>query len=167
MARIRHATPADAPAMLGLHHATVHEAAAAHYPASVLADWAPPADARRLDVFCEAIAGGAETFLVAEDAAGIVGFGSLVTATWEVRAVYVHPRAGRRGVGAGILAALEDVARAGCAGHLELDASLNAEAFYRARGYRAVERRTCRLATGRAMPCVRMVKRLDGSSRPR
>ena len=163
MAEIRQATPGDAAAMLQVHLAAVHETAAAHYPAEVLDDWSPGADASRVDLFRQAIARGAETFLVAEDATGIVGFGSLAPATWEVRAVYVHPRAGRRGVGAGILAGLEDLARARRAAHLTLDASLNAEAFYRARGYHAVECRACRLAAWRAMPCVRMVKRLTGA----
>jgi hypothetical protein len=61
-------------------------------------------------------------------------------------------------VGARILVRLEALALARRAGHLKLDASVNAEAFYVVHGYRRVDHRTCRLASGRGMPCVRIVK---------
>ena len=49
---------------------------------------------------------------ISRDASGVVGFGALVPTKGEVRAVYVHPRAARRGVGSAILAQLETLALA-------------------------------------------------------
>jgi hypothetical protein len=41
---------------------------------------------------------------------------------------------------------------------LQMDASLTAEAFYRAAGYQIVERGVHRMRTGNMMACVKMVK---------
>jgi hypothetical protein len=43
---------------------------------------------------------------------------------------------------------------------LQMDASVNAEAFYRRAGYDVVERGTHRLRSGLQMACVKMSKRL-------
>ena len=45
---------------------------------------------------------------------------------------------------------------------LELEASLNAEAFYRRHGYEVVERALHRLASGHDMASVKMRKSLTG-----
>jgi hypothetical protein len=73
--------------MVSVHYAAVHETAAVAYPPEVLDDWSPTADAGRVDAFRRATADEAETFLVTEDVIGTVGFGSLVLATLEIRAV--------------------------------------------------------------------------------
>jgi hypothetical protein len=46
---------------------------------------------------------------------------------------------------------------------LHMDASINAEAFYRRAGYDVIARGTHRLRTGHEMACIRMSKRLRGS----
>ncbi|HWT11683.1 MAG TPA: GNAT family N-acetyltransferase, partial [Allosphingosinicella sp.] len=82
----------------------------------------------------------------------------------ELVACYVLPEAARRGVGARLVRALERIARREGAGQLTLSASLNAEPFYRALGYRPLAPSTHRLATGRAMPCIAMAKDLRGGA---
>ena len=79
-----------------------------------------------------------------------------------LRAVYVHPRVGRRGVGAKILEQLEQAAVDLRLPELELEASLNAEAFYRRHGYEVLKRAIHRLASGHGMACVKMRKLLPG-----
>ena len=105
----------------------------------------------------------AEVRIVAERDGRIAGFGALVVAERELRACYVHPEAGRRGVGRALVAELESRARAAGLKALELDASLNAEAFYRALGYRTLRHGIHLLhRAGRdiPMPCAKMRKAL-------
>jgi hypothetical protein len=51
--------------------------------------------------------------------------------------------------------------------YLELDASLNAEAFYLRHGYTATARGTHRFATGCDMDCIKMRKSLSAAERLR
>jgi hypothetical protein len=92
---IRVAVEQDAEAIARAHYSAVHETAVTSYPKHVLSDWAPPLDESRIQRFRAAIAGGHELFRVAEDHSGVVGFGSIVPAACELRAVYVHARASR------------------------------------------------------------------------
>jgi N-acetylglutamate synthase-like GNAT family acetyltransferase len=97
---------------------------------------------------------------VAETEGRIVGFAQLVTAQQEVRAVYVLPEAGGRGIGSALLARLEIAARGLGIEAVELRASLNAVPFYLASGYEQLEDTTHRLADGTELRCVRMRKSL-------
>src|SRR5208283_3950217 len=96
----------------------------------------------------------------AEVGARIVGFGSIVPQTSELRAIYVHPDFGRRGVGSQILWALEHLARRHGLTELAMDASLNAEDFYLIHGFAVVERGEHTLSGGARMRCVKMRKAL-------
>jgi putative acetyltransferase len=99
--------------------------------------------------------------LVAEIDGGIVGFGSIAPNGSELRAVYVLPDFGREGIGGQILAALESLARRRALAELTLDASLNAESFYRNHGYAVVESGVHALRSGARMRCVKMRKTLN------
>jgi putative acetyltransferase len=155
---VRSATEHDAIAIAHAHHSAVHEAAVTAYPPAILAEWSPALGELRYDQFRKAIAGGIERFLVAEDPIGIPGFGSIVPAASELRSVYVHSRATRRGVGSAILKALEDLAGSlGCL-ELQLLASINSETFYSRHGYKACARAIHKLSSGRDMACVKMWK---------
>jgi N-acetylglutamate synthase-like GNAT family acetyltransferase len=110
------------------------------------------------------IAKGDELVLIAEDVSGVCGFGAIVPRLGELRAVYVHPGVGRRGIGSQILAALEHLALVNDVSDLQMVASVNAEHFYRRAGYSVLERSTHRLATGHAMACVKMSKNLRPQS---
>jgi hypothetical protein len=94
--------------------------------------------------------------LVATDGGRIVGFAALAVETEEVRAVYVHPDAGRLGTGARLLAALERIAGLRGLPAISLEASLNAVAFYAAAGW-SRRRDTLRTFPGGCdVPCVAM-----------
>jgi GNAT superfamily N-acetyltransferase len=100
--------------------------------------------------------------LVAEQDGEMIGFGQLDLDRGEVEAVYVVPGTVRRGVGSRLLRSLEEVARSRGLGRLRLCASLNAQAFYAARGYRPVQKELHRLTDTVALDCIRMDKAIAG-----
>jgi len=157
---IRPATSADAVAVIDLHFAAVHQTAAAFYPPEVLDRWSRPPDEQRYQQIRQAVAKGEELFVVAQDASGVVGFGSIVPDLQELRAVYVHPKVGRTGVGSRILMSLERLAIDRGVLQLKMDASVNAEAFYTRAGYEILERSVHRLGSDHEMACVKMKKEL-------
>ncbi|MBW3599663.1 MAG: GNAT family N-acetyltransferase [Planctomycetes bacterium] len=97
-------------------------------------------------------------FFVAEDAVGVLGFAFLDLAEGQVKGVFVAPRAVRRGVGTLLMKTLEECARSAARAHLQLNASLNAESFYRSLGFVALERTLWRHSNGFHLPCIRMSK---------
>jgi putative acetyltransferase len=157
---VRPAVSADAVAIIDLHFAAVHRTASTFYTSEVLDNWSPQPNEARYQQMQEIIAGDEELVLVAEDTLGVVAFGSIVPRLRELRAVYVHPNAGRRGVGTQVLAALERLALERGIPQLQMVASVNAEAFYRRAGYEVVESGTHRLRSGQEMACVKMAKHL-------
>ncbi len=80
-----------------------------------------------------------------------------------MEAIYVHPYHAHRGIGTRLLRALESEAVAFGMAFLSLEASFNAEAFYRKAGYLAIDE--CDLpnrASTRPL-CVAMGKRLGST----
>ncbi len=75
--------------------------------------------------------------VVAERDGDLVATGAIVAD--HVVAVFVHPRYQRRGIGGGVMDALEGAARAAGRPSVHLDVSLPSEGFYRSRGYRLLE----------------------------
>jgi putative acetyltransferase len=159
--KVRPATAADAEAIIAVHFAAVHETAAAFYSSEVLDRWSGPPNEARYQRMRDAIAKGDELFLVAQDPSGVVvGFGSIVPRLQELHAVYVHPRAGRLGIGTQILGRLERVAVKRRVVQLHLDASVNAAAFYQRAGYEIVDSGVFDLGGGVVMTSVKMKKDL-------
>ena len=159
---VRAMRPGDARAFVEVHRAAVRGLAAGHYPAEVIEAWAPlPVTEAEVERLREAPSD--ELRLVAERGGRIVGIAAWRPAAGEATACYVEPGEARAGVGSALLAAVEAGARRAGPGALETDSSLNAEPFYRARGYEAVERGTHRLAAGPEMAAIRMRKRLGGA----
>jgi GNAT superfamily N-acetyltransferase len=76
----------------------------------------------------------------------------------KIRAFFVHPAWARRGIGGLILEACENAAREAGFTRLEMGATLSGVAFYRAKGYTAVENQEVALANGESLPIVRMAK---------
>ncbi len=119
------------------------------------------------------------TVLVAERGQRLVGFGQLDAQLGELEALYVAPQEAGHGVGSMLLAALEQLAWRGGAKAVNLDASLNAERFYRERGYLRLHAATRVLTAEVQLACVRMQKRRpalplplgegrgEGATRPR
>jgi putative acetyltransferase len=77
-----------------------------------------------------------------------------------LRACYVAPQAARRGCGSAIVREIERVAQENGLTRLNLAASLNAEPFYAAHGYKVCERSEVVLRNGHRMPAVWMEKSL-------
>lgn len=77
----------------------------------------------------------------------------------RIRAFYVHPRWARQGVGALILKACEDAARANAFTRVELIATLPGEPFYTAAGYSRVEPFKIDLPDAPSLPAFKMNKR--------
>ena len=161
--RLRAGIESDAESLCRVHFEAVRRTASACYPAEVIERWASDQSEIRLAQFRRALAGGDEQLVVAEDDSGTVAFGSIVAAAGELRAVYVHPDAGRRGIGGHILTELERLAVQRGVSALHVDASLNAEAFYARHGYQVVEKGVHLLGGTTPMACVKMIKHLTTS----
>ncbi|MDQ0509317.1 GNAT family N-acetyltransferase [Ancylobacter amanitiformis] len=156
--RIEEARPADAEAMLMAHRAAVRGTAAAFYDVEIINTWAPlPLRAETIELLARRIERGVEEAVVARDRSGaIIGFGSIVPNVHELRAVYVSPAHGRSGIGGSILRELEARARRRGLAELTMNASINAEAFYRRHGFTSEGYGEHRLDGGYRMARVRM-----------
>ena len=78
----------------------------------------------------------------------------------KIRAFFVHPQYARRGLGTLILAACENAARAAGFSRLEMGSTLTGVAFYRSKGYVALENLQVPLANGEMLPIVKMSKEI-------
>jgi putative acetyltransferase len=161
---IRDAKPADAAAILQTHREAILGLTDGFYTREVIEEWAAGhVSPERVAAFARAIANREELIVVAADSSDrILGFGSIVPANNELRAVYVHPKYTRQGVGRAILRRLEELARSVGMTELQMAASINAEAFYAANGFVAQTRGEHTLSSGGRMACVRMRKPLSG-----
>jgi GNAT superfamily N-acetyltransferase len=83
----------------------------------------------------------------------------------KIRAFFVHPDWARRGIGGLILEACEAAATAGGFRRLEMGATLSGVAFYRAKGYVAVENQVVPLGNGESLAIVRMAKEVGNLNR--
>ncbi len=81
----------------------------------------------------------------------------------KIRAFFVHPNWARRGVGSSILKACEDAASAAGFTRLEMGATLSGVAFYKAKGYSAVENQEVPLDNGETLPILKMAKEFKNS----
>ncbi|MGC2102827.1 MAG: GNAT family N-acetyltransferase [Candidatus Sulfotelmatobacter sp.] len=78
----------------------------------------------------------------------------------KIRAFFVHPEWTRRGIGSLILEACEHAASEAGFTRLEMGATLSGGAFYKAKGYTALENLEAPLGNGEVLPIVRMAKTL-------
>ena len=150
--------PDEACRFLEIHHGSVRGFAAGDYPPSVIDAWAAPITSERLERFLQNRDN--EIRLIAEVDGVPVGIGALVVANSELRACYVLPTAGRRGVGSALVAEIERLAREHGLDHLTLESSVTAEPFYTALGYRVEKRGEHRIAPGVTMAAITMRKEL-------
>jgi putative acetyltransferase len=148
----------DARAMLEVHYAAVHSAPVNYYDEERLDEWSPKVDDERIVNFLTRSQIDEEVTWVALQDELIVGFGTVVPSLNELRACYVHPRCNRQGIGRRIVEALEDEAKRAGVGWLNLNASLNAEDFYKALGYVSDGLGRHRLISGQSISCVHMYK---------
>jgi GNAT superfamily N-acetyltransferase len=78
----------------------------------------------------------------------------------KIRAFFVHPKWARRGIGSLILEACENAALEAGFTRLEMGATLSGAAFYKAKGYAAIENQEVPLGNGEVLPIVKMEKRV-------
>jgi len=159
--QFRTAVPSDAPAMVAVHYAAVHALEGLDYPDDVLEAWSPVPDEKRGTWLAGVVASADTRVWVAETVDGhVVGFGIVRLGARQLMALYVHPDWPRRGIGRALLHRLEEACLEAGLDHLVLNASYNAEAFYRAAGYQALGPTTQPVSETCSMGAIRMTKPL-------
>jgi putative acetyltransferase len=151
---LRLATEADRRELWRIHTAAVAAFCPGAYSPLEVRTWV---DLLRPDGYLRADV--PRTVLVAERGARLVAFGQLEAELGELEALYVEPGEAGHGVGSTLLATLEAMAWRAGARTVNLDASLNAEPFYRARGYLRMHAAKRVLTPEVQLACVRMQKR--------
>ncbi len=154
---LRPATAGDRRALWQLHSRSVEALCKSAYSFHEVRTWV---DLLREDGYLRPEQ--ARTVLVAERGRQLVGFGQLDAFLGELEALYVAPEEVSHGVGSALLSSLEELAWRAGAQVMSLDASLNAEAFYRARGYVRLHAARRVLTPEVQLACVRMRKPRPG-----
>jgi N-acetylglutamate synthase-like GNAT family acetyltransferase len=157
MLKIRPANLSDAAALLIVHRGAVFSKAAGHYDQVRLEAWAPGPTLERIARIEQEIIDPNYIFLVAEVEGEIVGYASAIPSNNELRSLHVKTNS-IGNVGRALLAEIEKQAFAAGAKHLEFDASINAEAFYKANGYTEKGRADHVSANGDVSAAVQMRK---------
>lgn len=155
----RIAEAGDAAAMVEVHYAAVQAIGTTHYSEEILSAWSPLPDEHRRKWLADLIAGESTLCTVAlTDRNRIIGFGFAHREQSKLRALYVHPEFAGRGVGQALLRNIEARCRTSGLERLELNASFNAEDFYRHCGYARLGPVTQSLNDNLAMNAIHMVK---------
>lgn len=158
---IRSARAADLRRIANVHFDAVRANAAEAYPPEIVWHWAAAYDdPARLVELRAGLALRTVLVIVAEVDGEVCGFGAVSPSADEIYAVSVAPAVGRRGVGSAILRRLEELAAQRGASRLRVQASLNAEPFYRANGYNVDRQGIFHLKSDVEMACVIMSKEL-------
>src|ERR1700712_2697277 len=136
-AALRPFLAADTPLLAAIFVAAIEELTGEDYSEAQQQAWASAADDE--EEFGNRLAG--ELTLIATLQNSPVGFASLKGAD-HIDLLYVHPGAAGQGVASMLCDALEKLAGARGAKILTVDASDNAEPFFKKRGYVAMQRNT-------------------------
>lgn len=161
----RAAVANDARGMIDVHYAAVRAIAHEHYPDDVLSAWSPPPDATRCDWLADLINRDSTLSRVAVSASDVImGFCIVLPEQALLMALYVHPACNGHGIGQELLRQVEARCRELGVAALELNASYNAEAFYRRCGYEARGPVVQPLTALVTMGAIRMVRRLTSDT---
>jgi GNAT superfamily N-acetyltransferase len=161
---IRIATRGDATAMTQARREAILSKAPTHYDQALVTDWADATNFHdRVRQIEQQIADPGRIVLVAEAGGAMLGFAVADLQNSELEALYTRPN-DIGGVGRALLAALEQRAFATIP-FLACDASLNAEGFYQANGYKEEARRDFVTRGGLVSRVVRMKKLRPDRSR--
>lgn len=151
--------PADTPVLAAIFAAAIQELTGHDYDETQQEAWASVADDEA--EFGKKLAG--ELTLIASLKNAPVGFASLKGKD-HIDMLYVHPAAAGRGVASVLLDALEKLAGARGAKNLTVDASDNAQEFFRKRGYIAQQRNSVTI-NGEWLANTTMQKALGGGEK--
>jgi putative acetyltransferase len=149
--------PADTPVLAAIFAAAIQELTGDDYDETQQEAWASVADDE--EEFGKKLAG--ELTLIASLNNAPVGFASLKGKDL-IDMLYVHPNAAGQGVASALLDALERLAGARGATSLTVDASDNAQAFFRKHGYVAQQRNSVTI-NGEWLANTTMQKPLGGA----
>jgi putative acetyltransferase len=152
---IRVAVDDDATAIWRVHSAAIRETCAGHYPPGVIAAWV---ERLKPESYRGVLRRGG--VVIAEDNARVVGFGQIDLPNGEIQAVYVSPDVQGQGVGAALLAHLEELAGRQGMSRVTLKATINAECFYAAHGWRTTGRDVHKITQQVGLKCIAMEKHL-------
>ena len=150
--------PADTPVLAAIFTAAIEELTGDDYSGEQQEAWASVADDE--DAFGKKLAG--ELTLIATLRSAPVGFASLKGAD-HIDMLYVHPAATGKGVASALCDALERLAGGRGAKNLTVDASDNAQDFFKKRGYVAKQRNSVTV-NGEWLANTTMQKTLEGGS---
>lgn len=158
---IRDAIEPDAEGIISAHQNAVHVTCKDFYEQAILDEWSPIMP-NRVFQMQEKLKSNPERsiILVIESEGKIAGFGEIVPAQEELRAVYIDPQFARMGFGRALLQKLESRAKKQGLAKLILHASLNAKNFYIQNGFQIDGEGNHKLNSGRLMPCIFMSKNL-------
>ena len=151
--------PADTPVLAAIFVAAIHELTGDDYDETQQEAWASVADDEA--GFGKKLAG--ELTLIASLKNAAVGFASLKGKD-HIDMLFVHPNAAGQGVASALLDALEKLAGARGAKSLTVDASDNAQEFFRKRGYVAQQRNSVTI-NGEWLANTTMQKALGGGEK--
>ena len=151
---------ADTPVLAAIFVAAIQELTGDDYGEAQQEAWAAAVEDE--EAFGQKLAG--QLTLIATIQSAPVGFASLRGAD-HIDMLYVHPSAAGQGVASMLVEALEKLAGARGAKHLAVDASDNAEPFFRKRGYVAMQRNTVTL-NGEWLANTTMQKTLAANAAP-
>ena len=148
--------PEDTPVLAAIFAASIMDLTGEDYSEAQQQAWAAAADDE--DAFGKKLAG--QLTLIASLQGEPVGFASLRGAD-HIDMLYVHPTAAGQGVASALLNALEKLAGARGAEKLTVEASDNAQEFFRKRGYVAQQRNSVTI-NGEWLANTTMQKALGG-----
>jgi len=151
--------PADTPVLAAIFVAAIQELTGDDYDETQQEAWASVADDEA--GFGKKLAG--ELTLIASLKNAAVGFASLKGKD-HIDMLFVHPNAAGQGVASALLDALEKLAGARGAKSLTVDASDNAQEFFRKRGYVAQQRNSVTI-NGEWLANTTMQKALGGGEK--
>ena len=151
--------PADTPVLAAIFVAAIQELTGDDYDETQQEAWASVADDEA--GFGKKLAG--ELTLIASLKNAAVGFASLKGKD-HIDMLFVHPNAAGQGVASALLDALEKLAGARGAKSLTVDASDNAQEFFRKRGYVAQQRNSVTI-NGEWLANTTMQKTLGGGEK--
>lgn len=155
MVSIRKAMREDAQAIIELRNRAIIDQCSAHYSPQQLSLWTEGGVSEHFLIDVE------DNFYVAEKNQRIVGSGKLNIQTGMVDAIFVDPDYLRQGVATCMLAHLQKLAHEYCLTQLQLEATLNAAAFYRTLGFVGDIISTYHSPRGISLDCVPMRKSLQ------
>ena len=148
----------DAESFLRTLRDSIRGVASVDYPPEVIDGWAP--ELSEANIWQVKQNPENEVRIVAEIEGEVVGIGSTIPESNELRACYVSPRGLRKGIGSSIVRELENIARKSGVDRFTLHGTITAEPFYLSLGYQVDERITHRTSSGVEMEAVIMSKRL-------